>query len=271
MIRLGALFAGVGGLELGLENAFKVAGVRVETVYQVELDDAARKVLKAHWPHARHYADITAIETHSLPDADLIAGGFPCQDLSVAGRGAGIEHGKRSSLWRVFKEIVHVKQPALVVVENVNQGRERWLPTVTSDLASLGYQCAAYRVAAGELGAPHERARAFVLAYAHGEPLRQLAKRMSGRRAGVLRGPWEAQSRHDGHPWLAPVSRSWSTRPALRRMDDGLPSRMDGRRLNQKRLQRLKMIGNAVSPVVSYVLGLELIRIVEEAFVERGL
>jgi DNA (cytosine-5)-methyltransferase 1 len=86
MIRLGALFAGVGGLELGLENAFKVAGVRVETVYQVELDDAARKVLKAHWPHARHYADITAIETHSLPDADLIAGGFPCQDLSVAGR-----------------------------------------------------------------------------------------------------------------------------------------------------------------------------------------
>lgn len=273
MLRVGGLFSGVGGLELGIENAWKACGYGVTTRYQVELDDRARAVLHHHWPSAVQLSDITQIDPARLPPVDLICGGFPCQDLSVAGRGAGIEHGKRSSLWKNFKEILRVQHPALVIVENVNHGRERWLPTVTSDLASLGYTCVAYRVAAGDLGAPHERARAFVLAHADRESLRKLAERLPRRRTGVLRRPWETQSRPDGHPWLASIASSWSAPPRVQRVDDGLPAGMDRRAaaaLNKQREARLKMLGNAVSPPVAFAVALEQIRLFE-AEVDAGM
>lgn len=259
------MFSGIGGLDAGVEDAWKAAGYGARTVYQVELELDARKILMRHFPDARRFDDVTeaGLPEHlrsQLP-VDLICGGFPCQDLSVAGRGAGIVHGARSGLWRYFKEIVRVQAPPLVLVENVNHGRERWLGTVLGDLEALGYAARAYRVAAGDLGAPHERARAFVLAHADRESLRKLAERLPRRRARSIRRPWQVESGRDVHPWLAAIARSWATPPQVRGVDDGVSDRMGG---GLSRRARLKFLGNAVCPPVAFVVALEQIRIFED-------
>lgn len=253
MLRIGAHFAGIGGLELGLEEAFRAAGYGAETVYQIELSDYSRAVLAKHWPRARRYADIGQVDPRALPAIDVCSIGFPCTDLSTAGKGAGIEYGQHSSLWRYSKEILRVQAPPLVVIENINQGRQRWLPTVFRDLEGLGYRCRAHRVAASDLGAPHERARCFVVAtHADGVSLRHLAERLPRRRTGLLRRPWEGLSPHDGVAWFSTIASRWAASPRLHGVDDGLPTRLDE--------DRLKAIGNAVSPPVAYAVGLEVVR-----------
>lgn len=253
MVRVGALFAGIGGLELGVEAAFRRAGYEIDTVYQVERAPLSLAVLQRHWPRARRYTDVSTLDPGSLPPIDLSTIGFPCTDLSVAGKGEGIEHGKQSSLWRYGKEILRVQRPPIVVIENINQGRQRWLPTVFRDLEELGYRRAAHRVAACDLGAPHERARCFVVAtHADGVALRQLAERVSPRRSGMLRRPWQVESPRDGLAWFAPLTSGWASPPRLRGVDDGIPRRVDE--------ARLTALGNAVSPPVAFAVGLEAVR-----------
>jgi DNA (cytosine-5)-methyltransferase 1 len=255
-LRVGGMFAGIGGLELGIEEAFRACGYSAETVYQIELAPLSRAILERHWPKARRYADISVVEPSALPAIDLAAIGFPCTDLSTAGKGAGIEYGKQSSLWKYGKEILRVQRPPLVVIENINQGRQRWLPRVFSDLEGLGYSCRAHRVAASDLGAPHERARCFVVATdADGVSLRKLAERLPRRRPALLRRPWQAESPHDGAAWFAAVASHWAAPPRLHGVDDGVPGRLDE--------ERLKAIGNAVSPPVAYAVGLEAVRRLE--------
>lgn len=158
MFSIGGLFAGIGGLELGLERA----GLG-PTIWQVERDAACRKVLARHWPAALRYDDVRRVGASTLLPVDLICGGFPCQDVSSAGARAGLA-GARSGLWFEFARIVAECCPRWVVVENVASGAHAWVDTVQRDLGKCGYASLPLPIAASDVGAPHRRARIFVLA-----------------------------------------------------------------------------------------------------------
>ncbi len=158
MLTIGSLFSGVGGLELGLEWA----GLG-PTLWQVEKDPFCRAVLAKHWPDARRFDDVCGVGAADLAPVDLICGGFPCQDVSSAGRRAGLT-GERSGLWREFARVVGERRPRWVVVENVTSGAARWVDAVVRELEQLGYACLPVPVAASDLGAPHQRARVFIVA-----------------------------------------------------------------------------------------------------------
>jgi DNA (cytosine-5)-methyltransferase 1 len=139
--------------------------------WQVEIDPWCRAVLAKHWPEAsRSVDDVTRASAASLSPADVICGGFPCQDVSSAGLGAGLD-GARSGLWREYLRIVDELRPRAVVVENVASGKGRWLREVRGNLCELGYRTRALGVGASDVGAPHLRRRIFVLALADGETL----------------------------------------------------------------------------------------------------
>ena len=155
---IGSLFSGIGGLELGLERAL---GAR--TIWQVESNEYARRVLAKHWPDARRYNDVREVGRHNLDAPDLICGGFPCQDISIAGKQAGI-NGERSGLWYEFARIIRELRPRYVILENVSALRIRGLDRVLGDLAESGYGCRWDCIPASAVGAPHQRDRIFIVA-----------------------------------------------------------------------------------------------------------
>ncbi len=159
MTTIGSLFSGIGGLDLGLEWA----GLG-HTIWQVEKEDFPRSVLAKHWPGVdRSVTDVREVALERLPRVDVICGGFPCQDVSGAGRGAGLA-GERSGLWFEYLRIVKLFQPYAVVVENVTSGAKRWLCAVRRGLQDAGYRTRALGIGARDVGAPHRRGRIFVLA-----------------------------------------------------------------------------------------------------------
>lgn len=172
MLRIGSLFAGIGGLELGLEAA---TGGR--TVWQCEIDPFCRRVLAKNWPDAIRFEDITTMG-EGIPPVDIVCGGFPCQDISLAGKGAGLD-GARSGLFFELARIVGLVRPRYVVLENSPALIARGFGRVLGTLADLGYDAEWAVLSAGGVGAPHIRRRAFVLAYAQGH--RWPAGGLSGR------------------------------------------------------------------------------------------
>lgn len=165
-MNVGSLFAGIGGFDLGFERA----GMRVS--WQVEQDPYCRAVLARHFPDAVRFEDVRDVGARELEPVGLICGGFPCQDLSSAGRGAGID-GARSGLWSEFARIVCELRPRYVVVENVpalltGKGK-RWdcapVGRVLGDLAEAGYDAEWACLSAREFGAPHLRKRVWIVAY----------------------------------------------------------------------------------------------------------
>ncbi len=157
---MGSLFTGIGAIDLGLQWA----GVG-EVVWQVEIDAWCRGVLAKHWPKAKRHSDVRRVGAEQLERVDIIAGGFPCQDLSVAGKGAGLD-GARSGLWREYARIVRELRPQVVVIENVAQLVTRGLDVVVADLDAAGYRVEARIISAADVGAPHQRDRVFVVAHA---------------------------------------------------------------------------------------------------------
>lgn len=156
---IGSLFSGVGGLELGLERA----GLG-PVAWQVELDPFCRGQLARHWPNVKRYEDVRTVGASNLPYVDLICGGFPCQDVSSAGKGAGLA-GSRSGLWFEFARILWEMRPEWVVVENVASGATRWLDTVVAGLEQQGWTCLPIPLSARDVGAPHRRERIFVVGH----------------------------------------------------------------------------------------------------------
>jgi DNA (cytosine-5)-methyltransferase 1 len=245
---IGSLFSGIGGLERGLE----MAGLG-PVVWQVEQSEFCRRVLARHWPRVTRYSDVRTVGAHNLAPVDLICGGFPCQDISSAGKGAGLA-GERSGLWREYARILEERRPRWAVVENVASGARRWVDAVVSELAQLGYETLPLPVSAQDVGAPHRRQRIFLVAYAERHPLR--FKPRWGRGAG---GQGALQSGHDGEAG-APADaqrtglevgegeRGWSGGPPVSPVcgvDDGFPNRMD----------ELAALGNAVVPQCAEVVG----------------
>lgn len=155
---LGSLFSGVGGLDCGFERA------GFEVKWQVENEPYCVKVLAKHWPDVKRYGDIREVTGEELEWVDCICGGFPCQDISNAGKRAGIT-GARSGLWSEFARIVRVVRPRFVVVENVAALLGRGMGVVLGDLAACGYDAEWGCVSAASVGAPHLRNRVFIIAY----------------------------------------------------------------------------------------------------------
>jgi DNA (cytosine-5)-methyltransferase 1 len=151
------LFSGIGGFSLGLERA------GMKTIQFVEIDPFCRKVLKKHWPEVPQHDDIKTY-TGTPGFADVICGGFPCQDLSYAGKGEGIE-GARSGLWKEYARLIGEVRPRFVIVENVSALLGRGLGVVLGALAALGYDAEWHCIPASAVGAPHRRDRVWILAH----------------------------------------------------------------------------------------------------------
>lgn len=159
----GSLFTGIGGLDLGLVWS----GLVTNIAWRVEIDEFPRRVLDLHFPNAnRSVIDVREASRDTLRDVELIYGGFPCQDVSSAGKGAGLS-GDRSGLWYEFRRVVSEFTPPVVLVENVASGAARWVCAVRSDLRTLGYRTAALNIGVDDCGGPHRRRRVFILAYAN--------------------------------------------------------------------------------------------------------
>lgn len=198
MLTIGSLFAGIGGLELGLE----LAGFG-PVAWQVELDERRRGVLAKHWPDAERHNDVRQCGAHNLARVGIICGGFPCRGISPAGSRTGFAH-PQTGLWREMLRIVSELRPRWVVVENVDGGVE-WVERVSRDLSTLGYSSLPIPVSAAALGAPHERPRRFIVANAdsQSEPLGAFNAQVAGICATAGRLP------------------EWSERPPVG-VDDGI-------------------------------------------------
>ncbi len=225
------LFSGIGGLALGLQRA----GMR--PVAFCEADPFARAVLARHWPSRLCYPDIRQLtaerlRTDGVPHPDLLCGGFPCQDISSAGSGAGLD-GNRSALWFEMLRLVEECRPDWVVAENVPALRVRGADRVLAGLEAAGYACWPLVVGAAHAGAPHRRARVFVVAHAGRAGLED---RIGGPAQPTPGLPTERR-------------RGWPAEPGLRRMADGLSARLDGRPA------RIRALGNAVVPGVAEMIG----------------
>lgn len=248
-LRVGSLFAGIGGLELGLERA----GMRA--VFQVEIDDYATRVLAKHWPDVPRFRDVREVGAGALPACDVLCGGFPCQDISQAGSRLGIDEGERSGLWAEFARLVRELRPKYVLLENVRAllsplldgsgaiGAPAPAARVLGDLAACGYDAEWDCLPLAAFGAPQQRDRFFAVAYPHREGRSQRPQILTGK------------SHKDGSGWpnQGTISRGSSGRdrvfppPGVQRVVDGVPTRVDA--------SRLKAVGNAVSPVVAEYLG----------------
>ena len=170
-LRVLDLFAGIGGFSLGLERA---GGF--ETVAFCEIEPFPRKVLAKHWPKVPQYEDVRELTGDRLAAdgiaVDVITGGFPCQDISTAGKQAGISDGTRSGLWSEIARLVGEIRPRYVIVENVaallsgpSEQRGGWFGRVLGDLAALRYDAEWHCIPASAVGAHHRRDRIWIVAY----------------------------------------------------------------------------------------------------------
>jgi DNA (cytosine-5)-methyltransferase 1 len=254
-VTVGSLFAGIGGFDLGLERA------GMEIKWQVEIDPFCRAVLEKHWPGVKRLSDIREavgyrrdvygyIDSHAmrylLEPVDLICGGFPCQDISVAGRGAGLA-GERSGLWSEYLRLIRELRPRYVVVENVPGLLGRGLGDVLGGLAESGYDAEWDCVPAASVGAKHLRDRVWIVAYPHGprSQERQVLQRLPG------------EERRYGDRQNAAVGAWWATESNVVRVVHGLPGRVD----------RIRALGNSVVPQIAEWIGR---RILEAEAVKVG-
>jgi DNA (cytosine-5)-methyltransferase 1 len=184
-MKIGSLFSGYGGLDLAVQEVF---GAQV--VWHCEWEDAPSAVLDAHWPGVPNYRDVTKVDFTQVERVDILTGGFPCQDVSTAGKRKGLTEGTRSNLWFEFLRAIEELRPRFVVIENVRGllsakadsdleletsglDYDPGLPilragsVVAGSLASIGYDCRWTTVRASDAGAPHRRERVFIVATAN--------------------------------------------------------------------------------------------------------
>ena len=139
MIKMGSLFSGIGGLDLGLERSIP----RLHTVWQVEKEEFCRSILERHWPNTKQYNDVRTIGAHNLEPVDVICAGFPCQSVSIAGKMRGLEDEEKSGLWwhvhRLVSEFQSIGRQPILVLENVANIIRVGGPDVVGSLAAIGY------------------------------------------------------------------------------------------------------------------------------------
>ena len=280
------LFSGIGGFSLGLE---RTGGF--ETVAFCEIEEFPRKVLKKHWPKVPIYHDVRELTADVLRRdgiaVDVITGGFPCQDLSLAGKQGGMGAGTRSGLWSEIDRLVGELRPQFVVVENVanllsgpSSKPGGWFGRVLGDLAERGYDAQWENIPAASMGAPHVRERVWLVAYPSEERQseegefrhRELAQWFP--RSGETVVPANArQEREQGckpqevsgfsaFSWCKDVRRAEDLRgrpdlppPLFRGSRDGIPNWVD----------RIGACGNAVIPQIPEMIGRAILEALEIA------
>ena len=181
-MKIGSLFSGVAGLDRAVE-----AVTGATPAWFVEFDKAPSQVLARHYPGVPNYGDVTAVDWAQVEPVDILTGGFPCQDLSHAGKRAGLRPGTRSGLWEHMAYAIEQLHPRLVVIENVrgllsatahgevepcpwclgdeSDSYVRALGAVLADLADIGYDARWLGLRASDAGAPHLRFRVFIIAF----------------------------------------------------------------------------------------------------------
>jgi DNA (cytosine-5)-methyltransferase 1 len=261
------LFSGIGGFSLGLERA------GMQTVAFCEIEPYPRAVLRKHWPDVPCYDDVRTLTADRLAadgiGVDVICGGFPCQDISFAGKGAGLA-GERSGLWREIARLVGEIRPRYVILENVAALLSRGLGDVLGDLAALGYDAEWHCIPASYVGASHRRDRIWIVGYpndqrkpdgavdaeASGLPI--VANTDSGRLGRAIRREVEQPRGAEaigGSEDVAYPGRNGGesdgglgyllSEPDVGRVAHGVPARVD----------RLRCLGNAVVPQIPEIIG----------------
>ena len=245
-----SLFAGIGGFDLGFERA------GMECVAQVEIDLHAGSILKKNWPNVPLFKDVQDVGKHNLPQADVICGGFPCQDVSLAGKRAGLK-GKRSTLWSEFHRITCEIRPRWIIIENVRglytSDNGEFFRKILWELASSGYDAEWDCLPAAFFGAPQLRHRVFIVAYPQGyfggstrflDFQSENRANMGKHRRPASKVTWNGIqiNRKDASSY----TRSFPE-PVFLRMGDGLSNELD----KDRAAQRMKTTGNAVVPQVA--------------------
>jgi DNA (cytosine-5)-methyltransferase 1 len=185
-LRVGSLFSGYGGLDLAVLNVLDA-----EMAWHCEWEDAPSAILEKHFPNVPNYRDVSKVDFTQVEKVDILTGGFPCQDLSLAGKRAGLKEGTRSGLWHEFARAIEELQPKLVVIENVRgllsakadngmeysqEDLDDWggrpvftaIQAVLGSLADIGYDAKWCGLRAADAGAPHNRFRVFIIAFPKG-------------------------------------------------------------------------------------------------------
>src|SRR5690625_4358670 len=263
-MKVGSLFSGYGGLDLAVERHFNA-----ETVWHAEWEDAPSKVLAHHWPGVPNFRDVTQVDRESVEPVDIITGGFPCQDVSMAGKRAGMVEGTRSNLWGAMRTAIETIRPQYAVIENVRgllsataqsdsdleqrpgfMGDEpnvtlRALGRVLGDLADIGYDAEWHGLRAADIGAPHGRYRVFILATntrsQPGGSTEIQSKRICRSGPDDLQTPANADSRESQRVgelqglWWRPY-----TRADMRLQSHGTPQRKTTRKQKRVALRRRK-------------------------------
>jgi len=278
----GSLFTGIGGIDLGFEWA------GIETKWQVEIDDYCQELLSVRFPHTEKFNDVRKVGSHNLEKVDIISGGFPCQDISVAGKGAGIE-GERSGLWTELHRVISELRPRFAFIENVPMLTIRGGGRVIADLAEIGYDAEWQIVGADDIGAWHRRKRIWIVAYSdssrrrerwRSKPIQEkfdTSERSSkdasdtvsntkrtthGKGIGEHQHIKQFQNIGKGSKIRSNITdsrRFWSVEPNVGRVAHGIPKRVD----------RLKGIGNAVVPHIPYIIGKRLKELCQENQAEK--
>jgi len=248
------LFSGIGGFSLGLERA------GMKTIAFCEIDKKAQLVLKKHWPEVPIFEDVSKLKKEDINEqVDVICGGFPCQDISLAGRGEGLE-GKRSGLWFEFHRLIKEIRPRYAIIENVSALRNRGLDEVLRGLSEIGYDAEWHCIPASAVGAPHQRDRIWIVAYPNSMSGFDVSrKQLDGKEqckpcfgstplshANNQWNEWWKQCKEGGEGnGDTGLKRKWSTEPNVGRVAHGIPNRVD----------RLKQLGNAVVPQIPEIIG----------------
>jgi DNA (cytosine-5)-methyltransferase 1 len=274
-LRLLDLFSGIGGFSLGLERS----GL-CETVAFCEIEPFPRKILAKHWPEVPIYDDVRtltadALSLNGVDGIDIISGGFPCQDLSSAGKRAGLGSGTRSGLYAEVIRLACELRPRFIVLENVagllsgpSEQRGQWFSRVLADLASIGYDAEWENIPASSMGAPHRRERVWIVAYPSQNNDAQLESvhsrredRFFGDSSAAManansvnvqgKQPEKLNSQEWARSFTRPirpfsyVSGWWEVEPDVGRVADGVPNRS----------HRLAALGNAVVPQIPELIG----------------
>ena len=241
------LFSGIGGFAL----AARWAGL--QTIQFVELDPYCQKVLRKHWPDVPIHDDVKTLDGNQFKDIFLITGGFPCQDISIAGKGAGID-GERSGLWTELHRIIGEVRPHYALIENVPALTFRGGTRVIGDLTEIGYDCEWQIVGADDVGAPHRRKRIWIVAYSNSN--REIRDKPADRKGCGIKSrsqdvaysnstgckeQWRAISDAQEQP-TAQCRGRWKPEPSVGRVAHGIPKRVD----------RLRGLGNAIVPQVAF-------------------
>lgn len=246
------LFSGIGGFSLGLERA------GMKTVAFCEIDPFCQKVLKKHWPDVPIYDDVIKLtkerlDSDGIKRIDVITGGFPCQDLSCAGKTRGIIEGERSSLWGEIKRLISEFRPKFAIVENVPNllagERGSWFGKLLSDLEQIGYDAEWHCIRAKSIGLPHERNRVWIIAYPS-----QIGRMQSiFKTTTTFKRNMETQQQFNSNyqrivSWAKKEGEKQDDlcgKPMLARDDDGFSEWMD----------RVGALGNAVVPQIPEIIG----------------